>query len=596
MRVQARRALLIDSAIGFGLAITSWMASFYVWERSEFGRPERRHGPPPQMVTSIDPSPWVLPAVFLVAVGVAARRVWPRGAFIATVVGVGSYLATGSTFAPIFLAPALTVYSMAGGASIDTDLASASASRSVMAPLRSWAPLLVLLLPMIMAGYWQEPYLGLLDPAFYGGLLSVIAIAVVPAMIALLVRSRRESEREVREQERRRYAYQERLRIARDVHDVVGHSLAVITMQAGVALHLLDKERTGNERPDQVASSLEAIKKTSREALAELRTTLEIFQADSEELRNPHPGLARLEQRRRDRLRRGVDRALLALAHADAEQRRAGLGHDRAHVGEVEVDQARQRDQVGDSLHALTQHVVGDAERLDHRRLLVEHRQQTVVRDDDQRVDLVRERLDPLLGGLRAARALEAERLGDDPDGQRAELARDPRHDRRAAGAGAAALAGGDEDHVGALELGLDAVVVLHRRVAPAVGVRAGAEALREVGADLQRVVRVGLLERLRVGVDGDELDARDLGLDHPVDRVDPGAADADDAQLRRADRLGRQRVVGGGRGRRLGGRGQRSGWRRHHVLGQVGRESVAEALLRRGHARGGGRLGRRGR
>lgn len=78
MRVQARRALLIDSAIGFGLAITSWMASFYVWERSEFGRPERRHGPPPQMVTSIDPSPWVLPAVFLVALGVAARRVWPR--------------------------------------------------------------------------------------------------------------------------------------------------------------------------------------------------------------------------------------------------------------------------------------------------------------------------------------------------------------------------------------------------------------------------------------------------------------------------------------------------------------------------------------
>jgi signal transduction histidine kinase len=295
MRVEARRALLIDSAIGVALAISSWMASFYVWERSEFGRSERRHGPPPQMVTSIDPSPWVLPAVFLVALGVAARRIWPRAAFIATVVGVGAYLATGSTFAPIFLGPALAVYSMAGGASIFTDQTPASASRPAMAPLHSWAPLLVLLLPMIMAGYWQEPYLGLLDPAFYGGLVSVIAIAVVPAMIALLVRSRRESEREVREQERRRYAYEERLRIARDVHDVVGHSLAVITMQAGVALHLLDKERTGNQRPDQVASSLEAIKKTSREALAELRTTLEIFRADSEEPRSPLPGLARLD-------------------------------------------------------------------------------------------------------------------------------------------------------------------------------------------------------------------------------------------------------------------------------------------------------------
>jgi signal transduction histidine kinase len=66
-------------------------------------------------------------------------------------------------------------------------------------------------------------------------------------------------------------------------------------MQAGVALHLLDKERTAHPRPDQVASSLEAIKKTSREALAELRTTLEVFRSDSEEPRSPPPGLARLD-------------------------------------------------------------------------------------------------------------------------------------------------------------------------------------------------------------------------------------------------------------------------------------------------------------
>jgi signal transduction histidine kinase len=295
MRVEARRALLVDSVIGFVLALTSWMASFYVWAGSEFGRPEWRHGPPRQMVASVDPSPWVLPAVTLVALGVATRRIWPRAAFIATVAGVGAYLATGSTFAPIFLGPALAVYSMAGGASIFADRAPADPPGRALPQLRSWAPLLVLLVPMIMAGYWQEPYVGLLDPAFYGGLLSVIAIAVVPAMIALLVRSRRESEREVREQERRRYAYEERLRIARDVHDVVGHSLAVITMQAGVALHLLDKERAGHPRPDQVASSLEAIKKTSREALAELRTTLEVFRADAEEPRSPLPGLDRLD-------------------------------------------------------------------------------------------------------------------------------------------------------------------------------------------------------------------------------------------------------------------------------------------------------------
>src|ERR671923_161268 len=43
----------------------------------------------------------------------------------------------------------------------------------------------------------------------------------------------------------------------------------------------------------------------------------------------------------------------------------------------------------------------------------------------------------------------------------------------------------------------------------------------------------IGLLERLKIGVDGQELDAFDLGLDHPVDRVDAGPAHADDTQHR---------------------------------------------------------------
>jgi signal transduction histidine kinase len=302
MRVHARRALLVDSAIGVALAAASWMASFYVWGRPEFSRPPEfnptpwGHGPPGRMVVSVDSSPWVLPAVLVLALGIATRRMWPRAAFVATVAAVGTYLATGAMFGPIFLGPALGVYAMASGTRIFADQApSGSAFGPRMPPLRTWAPLLILLVPMVMAGHWREPYLGLLNPAFYGALVSALAIAVLPAMIALLVRARRESEREVREQERRRYAYEERLRIARDVHDVVGHSLAVITMQAGVALHLLDKEREVQPRPDRVAESLDAIKRTSREALAELRTTLEVFRGDANEPRSPLPGLARLD-------------------------------------------------------------------------------------------------------------------------------------------------------------------------------------------------------------------------------------------------------------------------------------------------------------
>ena len=76
---------------------------------------------------------------------------------------------------------------------------------------------------------------------------------------------------------------------------MVGHSLSVITMQAGVALHVLDK------RPDQVAESLEAIRTTSREALAELRMTLEVFRDPAAgDVRAPGtgPGPARRPGRR----------------------------------------------------------------------------------------------------------------------------------------------------------------------------------------------------------------------------------------------------------------------------------------------------------
>ena len=130
-----------------------------------------------------------------------------------------------------------------------------------------------------------------------------------------------------------------------------------------------------------------------------------------------------VQQRRRCSLQRRIDRARLADAHPDAKQRAARLAHDRADVGEVEVDQTRERDEVGDALHALAEHVIGHAERLGHRGLLVEDRQQAVVGHDDQRVDLVGQRADAVLCLLAAARALEVERLGHDCHRERAEFA-----------------------------------------------------------------------------------------------------------------------------------------------------------------------------
>ena len=55
-----------------------------------------------------------------------------------------------------------------------------------------------------------------------------------------------------REEEAKRRASEERLRIARELHDVLAHNISLINVQAGVALHLMD------EQPEQARSSLTA--------------------------------------------------------------------------------------------------------------------------------------------------------------------------------------------------------------------------------------------------------------------------------------------------------------------------------------------------
>lgn len=92
------------------------------------------------------------------------------------------------------------------------------------------------------------------------------------------------------EQQRRLAAEQERLRVAREIHDVVGHGLTVISMQAAIALHLIDSH------PDQAGVALATIRTISKAALEELRATLAVFHhADAAAGARPPAGLDRLE-------------------------------------------------------------------------------------------------------------------------------------------------------------------------------------------------------------------------------------------------------------------------------------------------------------
>ncbi|WP_435812337.1 sensor histidine kinase [Streptomyces smyrnaeus] len=99
-----------------------------------------------------------------------------------------------------------------------------------------------------------------------------------------------ERERRAREEEEaaERRADEERLRIARELHDVLAHSISVINVQAGVGLALLDSD------PAQARAALTTIKAASKEALGEVRQVLATLRAPGDAPRAPAPGLDRL--------------------------------------------------------------------------------------------------------------------------------------------------------------------------------------------------------------------------------------------------------------------------------------------------------------
>ena len=94
-----------------------------------------------------------------------------------------------------------------------------------------------------------------------------------------------------REREAERRVEQERLRIAQELHDVMAHTIAVVTVQAGVAADVLADD------PDQARAALITIRSASREAMAELKATVGVLRAGEgdEAPRAPSPGLGQLE-------------------------------------------------------------------------------------------------------------------------------------------------------------------------------------------------------------------------------------------------------------------------------------------------------------
>ncbi|WP_186808281.1 sensor histidine kinase [Agrococcus baldri] len=252
-----RDALLAAVLLALGLGSLRWL------ERSRLGGP---FGGPPEGAP-IDALAVVL--VVLAALAIAVRRRWPEATVVVSVGSAAAYLAIGYPYGPILLSAAIAVYTIARHRRLGIALAWCGAAL---------AALLVHLLTNPAS----------LDGAF--GLLPATGWVVVPATIGIARRQVFEARARTRAEADRRLLDDERLRIAHEVHDVVGHGLAAIQLQADIALHLRDA------KPQQALEALTMISRASSEALDELRATIAGMQPADGASRTPTPGLARLDE------------------------------------------------------------------------------------------------------------------------------------------------------------------------------------------------------------------------------------------------------------------------------------------------------------
>lgn len=231
------------------------------------------------------PLDWI--AVLLLLAGplaLAARRRWPLAVLAVSLAATNAYLAreysvgSGTALIAMFVA----IYSAATtGSRLRSLLVFLVSSGSFIATLR----------------FFTGQDAPTAYAVFAGMVLAVVAIgeaARAHRELRAEAEERAVEAERTRDAEARRRVDEERLRIARELHDVLSHSISMMNVQAGVAAHLLD------EKPEQARTALVAIKGASKDALRELRATLgtlrQVDEVEGGPPRTPAPGLALLDE------------------------------------------------------------------------------------------------------------------------------------------------------------------------------------------------------------------------------------------------------------------------------------------------------------
>ena len=214
--------------------------------------------------------PIAYPCCVVAGLAFVLWRRHPLGCFALVAIAITVYGATGQPGGPIYATMFVAAFNLA-------------AQRGT----RTWLPWTAAATVGLVASRWASD-------GFEAHLLPVaLLLLITPKLAGDAVRARRlrmetlEARVSLAEQETMRRVAEERLRIAREVHDVVGHGLATITLRAGVADRVADRD------PDEVREALRAIRQVSRESLAELGALLGVLREgeDAPAERTPAPDL-----------------------------------------------------------------------------------------------------------------------------------------------------------------------------------------------------------------------------------------------------------------------------------------------------------------
>jgi signal transduction histidine kinase len=211
--------------------------------------------------------------VVVACLALAWRRRWPVAVLVVSTAAVTAWTLLGYVNGAALLAPAVALYAVATRVSVRRAIALGVATLAVL----------------MTATAARNPFGHISGGGFY--LIPALVAAPLFGGIALVNRRAYAASIQARaEDAAQRRIDDERLRIARELHDVVAHTMATINVQAGAAIHVAD------ERPGAAVDALRAIRGASKEGLRELRAILNVLrQADEADSTVPAPGLTQID-------------------------------------------------------------------------------------------------------------------------------------------------------------------------------------------------------------------------------------------------------------------------------------------------------------